>query len=87
MDIKCKTCDIQIWRKHLFLDISSINTDTFVPLLYQCVEMHSIKVFWLLSQKCPHLCFNLFIISETFAIKWFFSWPNRWKSLRAKYGL
>jgi hypothetical protein len=37
-DIKCKTCDIQTLKKHVFLDISSTSIDTFVPLLYQCVE-------------------------------------------------
>jgi hypothetical protein len=44
MDIKCKTCDVQTWKKHLFLDISSTKTDTFVPLLYQYVGTHSIEV-------------------------------------------
>jgi hypothetical protein len=34
MDIKRKTCDIRICKKHLFLDISSTNTDIFVPQLY-----------------------------------------------------
>jgi hypothetical protein len=33
MDIKRKTCDIQTWKKHLFLDISYANIDTLVPLL------------------------------------------------------
>jgi hypothetical protein len=50
MDIKCKTCDIWTWEKHLFLDISSANIDTLVPSLYQCVETRSMGVFWLLSQ-------------------------------------
>jgi hypothetical protein len=45
MDIKLKTCDIQTWKKHLFLDISSTNIDTLVPSLYECVETHSVKVF------------------------------------------
>jgi hypothetical protein len=58
MDVKCKICDIWKWKKkHLFLDISSSNTDIFVPSLYQCVETRSIKVFWLLSQSFPHLRF------------------------------
>jgi hypothetical protein len=53
---------------HLFLDISSTNIDTFVPLLYQCsVETRNIKVFWLLPQPLPHLRFSLFVFSETFA--------------------
>jgi hypothetical protein len=34
MDIKCKTCDIQTWKKLVFLNISSTNTDTLVPSLY-----------------------------------------------------
>jgi hypothetical protein len=32
-------------KRHLFLDISSTNTDTLVPMLYQCVETHRIEVF------------------------------------------
>jgi hypothetical protein len=67
MDIKPKTCDIRTYKKHLFLDISSTNIDTFVPSLYQCVETRSIEVFVLLSQPLPHLRINLFVISETFA--------------------
>jgi hypothetical protein len=67
MDIKCKTRDIRTWKEHLFLDISSTNIDSLVPSLYQCVETRSIEVFWLLSQPFPHLRFNLFVISETFA--------------------
>jgi hypothetical protein len=42
-------------EKHLFLDISSTNTDTLVPSLYQRDETHSIEVFWLLPQPLPHL--------------------------------
>jgi hypothetical protein len=45
MDTKHKTCDIGNWKYHLFLDISSTNIDTLVPLLYQCVETHSMGVF------------------------------------------
>jgi hypothetical protein len=67
MDIKRKTCDIRIWEKHLSIDMSSTNIDTLVPSLYQCVETRSIEVFWLLSQPLPHLRFNLFVTSETFA--------------------
>jgi hypothetical protein len=44
-----------IWKKHLFLDISSTNIDTLVPLFYQCVETRSIEVFWLLSRPLLHL--------------------------------
>jgi hypothetical protein len=67
MDIKRKTRDIRTWKqKHLFLDISSTNTDTLVSSLYQCVETRSGNSFELLSQPLPHLRFNLFI-SETFA--------------------
>jgi hypothetical protein len=69
MDIKCKTCDIRIWKKRLFLDISSTNIVTFVPSLYQFIETRSIEVFRLLSQPLPHLRFNLLLISETFATK------------------
>jgi hypothetical protein len=67
MDIKRKTRDIPTRKKHLFLDISSTNIDTFVLSLYQCVETRSIEVFWLLSQPLPRLRFNLFVIGETFA--------------------
>jgi hypothetical protein len=34
MDIKRETCDIRTWRKHLFRDITSTDTDTLVPSLY-----------------------------------------------------
>jgi hypothetical protein len=53
--------------KKLLLDISSTNIDTLVPSLYHCVETTSMEVFWLLHQPLPHLRFNLFVISETFA--------------------
>jgi hypothetical protein len=68
MDIKHVTFE-HGEKKHLFLDISSTNTDTLLPLLYQCIETRSIEVFWLLSQPLPHLRFNLFVIGETFATK------------------
>jgi hypothetical protein len=46
MDIKRKTCDIITWKKkHLFPGMSSTNIDTLVPLLHECIETHSIKVF------------------------------------------
>jgi hypothetical protein len=78
MDIKRKTSDIQTWKKRLFLNISSINIDTLVPSLYQCVETCTREVFWLLSQPLPHLCFNLFVISETFS-------TQMWNALRDKH--
>jgi hypothetical protein len=40
MDIKTETCDIQTWKKHLFLDIST-NIDKLAPSLYQYIETHS----------------------------------------------
>jgi hypothetical protein len=42
MDIESKICDIRNWTKHLYLEISSTNIDTLVPLLYQCVETRKI---------------------------------------------
>jgi hypothetical protein len=45
MDIKRKTCDIRTWNKHLFFDISSTNSDTLAPSLYQCVKTSSTEVF------------------------------------------
>jgi hypothetical protein len=43
MDIKCKNMWYSnLGEKHLFLDISSTNTDTLVPLLYRCVKIRSI---------------------------------------------
>jgi hypothetical protein len=45
MEMKRKTCDIRTWESILFLDITSTNIDTLVPLLYQCVETRSIEVF------------------------------------------
>jgi hypothetical protein len=56
-------------KKKLLLDISSTNTDTLVPSLYQLVETRSIEVFLLLSQPLPHCRFNLFVISGSFATK------------------
>jgi hypothetical protein len=68
MDVKHKTCDIRTWKKkHSFLDISSANIDTLVLSLYQCVEICNTEVFWLMCQQLPHLRFNIFVISETFA--------------------
>jgi hypothetical protein len=37
-------------KKHLFLDISSINFDKPVLSLYQCAETRSTEIFWPLSQ-------------------------------------
>jgi hypothetical protein len=67
MDIRRRTYDIRTWKKHLFFHISSTNIDTLVPSLYQCVETRNVEVFLLLSQPLPHLRFNYFVISETFA--------------------
>jgi hypothetical protein len=45
MDVKRKTCDIRTLKKNiLFLHISSVNFDTLVPSLYQCVETLSTEV-------------------------------------------
>jgi hypothetical protein len=55
MDIKHEICDIRTWKKQLFLDIWSTNIDILDPLLHQCVETCSLKVFWLLYQPLPHL--------------------------------
>jgi hypothetical protein len=54
-----KTWNMWYWdpEKHVFLNISSTNTDTLVPLFYQCVETRSIEVVWLLSQPLPDLRF------------------------------
>jgi hypothetical protein len=69
MTIKRKTNEIRTWKKHLFLDISSTNIDILVPSLYLCVETRSMEVLWLLYKPLPYLCFNPFVISETFATK------------------
>jgi hypothetical protein len=67
MDTKRKTCDIRTWKKkHLFHDISC-DIGKLVPSLYQCVETRIIEVFRLLPQPLPHIRFNHFVISETFA--------------------
>jgi hypothetical protein len=77
MDIKRKTCDIRTWKKMNFSTYPpSTLIDTPVPSLYQCAETRSTQVFWLLSQPLPHLRFNLFVISETFATKVAFSRPS-----------
>jgi hypothetical protein len=78
MDIKRNTYDIRTWRRHLFLDISSINIDTLVPSLYHCVETRNTEFFWLLSQLLQYLRFKLFFISETFVAKF-------WTTLRDKH--
>jgi hypothetical protein len=64
MHVKRKICDVRTWNKHLFLDISSTNTDTPVPSLYQCVETHNIEVFWLLSQPYMHVVGNQLLLSS-----------------------
>jgi hypothetical protein len=53
-------------EKHLFLDISSTNINTLVPSLYQCVETHSIEIYWLLPQPLNTPPFQPLRISETF---------------------
>jgi hypothetical protein len=45
MDIKRKTCDIQTWKGHLFLDMSSTKIDTLVLSLCRCVKTRRIEVF------------------------------------------
>jgi hypothetical protein len=65
MGTKRKTCNIRT----LFVYISPTNNDTLVLSLYQRVETHSKKAFRLLSQPLPHLCLNLFVVSENVAIK------------------
>jgi hypothetical protein len=64
MDIKCKTCDIRTWEKHLFLNISSTKIDTLALSMCQNLQ--------LLFQPLLHLRFNLFVVSETFATKMVF---------------
>jgi hypothetical protein len=58
--------------------IFSTNIDTPIPSLYQRVETRSIEVFWLFSQPLPHLRFNLFFVSETFA-------TELWTALRDQH--
>jgi hypothetical protein len=55
---------MRIWKKKLFLDISSTDTETVVPSLYQCVETRTIEVFSLLSQPFPHFRFKLFVTAK-----------------------
>jgi hypothetical protein len=55
IELSRKTCDIRNWKRNVFLDISSTNTDILVPSLCLCVETRSIEVFWLLSQPLPQL--------------------------------
>jgi hypothetical protein len=77
MDMKLKTFDIRTWKKHLFLDISSIKIDTLVPSLYLCVQTRSTEVFWLLSQPLLHLRFNLVVMSKTFATQLWNAWRDK----------
>jgi hypothetical protein len=46
-------------EKKTYLDISSTNIGTLIPVLYQCVETRSVKVSLLFSQPLPHLRFIL----------------------------
>jgi hypothetical protein len=73
MDIKCKTCDIWTWKRHLFLSISSTNIDTLVPLLYPCVETRSIEVFWLSQSQQGNLVRRHLQLSNVLER---ISWPN-----------
>jgi hypothetical protein len=47
MDMKRKTCDIRTWgkKRHLFLDISSTNIETLVPLLRNPQNRSLLTVF------------------------------------------
>jgi hypothetical protein len=71
MGIKRKTCDIRTWKK------TCIPRHILRQHSYTC-PIALIQVFWLLSQPHPHLRFNLFVISETFA-------TQLWTALREKY--
>jgi hypothetical protein len=76
IDITRKTCDIRTWRKHLFLDIYSIDIDAIVLSLNQGFNTGNIEIFWLLSQPFPHPLLNL--INESFA-------TQLWTALRNKH--
>jgi hypothetical protein len=78
LDIKRKNMWYSNPEKNVFLEISSTTIDTIVPMLYERIETRGIEVFWLLSQPLPHLRFNLFVISETFA-------TQLWTALRDKH--
>jgi hypothetical protein len=45
MYINVKHAILEPGKKHLFLDISSINIDALFPLLYQCFETCNVTVF------------------------------------------
>jgi hypothetical protein len=71
-------------EKHIFLDITSTSTHTFVTSRYQCTETHSIEVF-----DCRLNHFFTFISIRSSSAKHlpprgFFSGPNRWRSLRGQ---
>jgi hypothetical protein len=67
IDIKSKICDIRIWKK----------TFIFRPTLIHLSRCFT-RASKLLSQPLPHLNFNLFINSETFA-------TQLWTALRDKH--
>jgi hypothetical protein len=46
MDTKHKTCDIRTREIHLFLDISSTNTDTLVPSYWACFGLYPSSCMW-----------------------------------------
>jgi hypothetical protein len=54
-------CHSKLKETHLFLDISSTNTDTLVLSLYQCIETRSIEVF---CQTLPHPTGNYLRLSN-----------------------
>jgi hypothetical protein len=102
MSIKCNTCDIQTWKKHLHLNISSNNIDTFVPSLYHaskptawkcfdCCISHfctSVSISSSSVKRLPPSCESLYM-TNTFHHKqetFLYECPLHWVLLRTKKG-
>jgi hypothetical protein len=81
MDIKCKCMIFEPQKKHLFLDISSTNTDTLAPSLYQCVETRSLKIFYC---YLSHFCTTVSTSSSSTKYLSRFS-TQLWTALRNKH--
>jgi hypothetical protein len=70
MDIKRKTCDIHTWKK-TFISWHILCQHWYTcPIALLVCRNPQHRIFRLLSQPLLHLCFNLFVVSGTFAPRW-----------------
>jgi hypothetical protein len=81
MDIKSKIRYIRTRKKkHLFLDISSTNTDTLVPSIYQCVWNPQYRSILTVVRH-----FRTSVSSANFERPWENFSTQLWSALRDKY--